>query len=521
MSALVYIIRKSFKNNIKGLLRKPAALIGYIVFASLFILPSIFAKPDQQSATIAVDMDIARSIFMAYTLFLFVISSMSSLNGASFFRMADVNLLFTAPIKAGYILIYGFVKQLATSFTIMLFIGLQYPNWKRTFGLIDGAGWVLMIAYMLLVIVTSLVGMVIYAYSSKNPKRQYWIKWVVYALLIFFIAPIVVKAIATGNILKSALEWFSSDYLKHIPIIGWFSEILMGVYTGINKEILVYIILNLLIALASFIRIYRMDTEFYENVIAGAELSELAFEAAKKGQAAHSKTNIMRKYRKVDAKFTLEGGMAIFQRQILERRKKGFWLLPTRTIIFTIGAVIAAVSTPVDGIELMLGILGVAAYLMLIMDMVAVWERDISYHYIYLIPETPFKKMLASTLAEVINMFIEGILIFGIVGMILKVDLAIVLSSMFAYASLGTVFIYSDLVVRRMFGKIHGGILRIFFRIFLLILIIIFAVTPAVIVAYMTGNYALGISISAAVNTVLILLFMWIGTGLFISPELP
>lgn len=519
MSALIYILRKSLKNNIKGLLKKPAVLITYIILACLFILPSIFAKSNQQSLAVAVDLDIAKSIFTAYSIFLFVISVLSSLNGASFFRMADVNLLFTAPIKAGYILIYGFVKQLATNIMIMLFIGLQYPNWKITFGLVDGAGWILMLAYMLLIIVTSLLGMVLYAYSSKNPKREYWIKRIIYVLLIFFIAPIVIKAIATGNLLTSAVEWLSSDYLKYIPIVGWFSEILMGVFKGINTEILIFIILKLLIALAAFIKIYSMDTEFYENVIAGAQLSEFALEAAKKGQTAH--TTIKRRYRKVDAKFTLEGSLAIFQRQILERRKKGFWLLPTRTIILTLGAATAAVSIPVDSVELLLGILGVAAYLMLILDMVAVWERDISYHYIYLIPAAPFKKMLASTLAEVINMFVEGILIFGIVGMILKVNLAIVVSSILAYSTLGTVFIYSDLVVRRMFGKIHGNILRIFFRIFLLIFIIIFAVTPAALVVVFTDNYALGISVSSAINAILVLLFMWIGTGLFRSPELP
>lgn len=141
--------------------------------------------------------------------------------------------------------------------------------------------------------------------------------------------------------------------------------------------------------------------------------------------------------------------------------------------------------------------------------------------YIYLIPAAPFKKMLASTLAEVINMFVEGILIFGIVGMILKVNLAIIVSSILAYSTLGTVFIYSDLVVRRMFGKIHGNILRIFFRIFLLIFIVIFAVTPAALVVVFTYNYALGISVSAAINVVLVFLFMLIGTGLFRSPELP
>ena len=158
---------------------------------------------------------------------------------------------------------------------------------------------------------------------------------------------------------------------------------------------------------------------------------------------------------------------------------------------------------------------------MLILSAATAWESDIAYHYIYLIPATPFKKMLASTLAGVIYTFIEGILIFGIIGVILRTALSLTLSAILAYTAIGTVFLYSDLVVRRMFGKIHANILRIFFRIFLLMVIIFIAVTPAVMISMATGNYALGLCTSAAVNVVLILLFMWIGTGLFKAPELP
>ena len=129
--------------------------------------------------------------------------------------------------------------------------------------------------------------------------------------------------------------------------------------------------------------------------------------------------------------------------------------------------------------------------------------------------------MLASTLTGVIYTLIEGILVFGIIGVILRAPLSLTLSAILAYTAIGTVFLYSDLVVRRMFGKIHANFLRIFFRIFLLFVIIAIAVTPAVIISLTTGNYALGLCTSAAVNIVLILLFMWIGTGLFVSPELP
>jgi hypothetical protein len=308
-----------------------------------------------------------------------------------------------------------------------------------------------------------------------------------------------------------------------IPLLGWFREILMGVFTGVTTEIWLYILFTLVITIAAFVRIYLMDTDYYENVLAGTELKEAMLQASRQGKAAQSNGQFkaIRRYRKVDAKFTLEGSLAIFQKQILEKRKKGVLLLPTRTIIMAVGAAIAALAIPVDGTELMLGILGVSAYLMLILSAATAWESDIAYHYIYLIPATPFKKMLASTLAGVIYTFIEGILIFGIIGVILRTALSLTLSAILAYTAIGTVFLYSDLVVRRMFGKIHANILRIFFRIFLLMVIIFIAVTPAVMISMATGNYALGLCTSAAVNVVLILLFMWIGTGLFKAPELP
>jgi hypothetical protein len=517
MNALVYILSRSFKNTLKGLIRKPAALIAYIIIAFFFIAPAIFGGSDHQPVTAGMSKDVVKSIITGYSVFLLVISLISSLNGASFFRMADVNLLFTAPLKAGYILVYGFIKQLGASIMVMLFLALQYPNWKRSFGFNDGAGWILIASYMLLITISSLVGMLLYAFVSKKPARISWTRKIIYVFVIAFIMPIVINTITTGDLLNSIVAWLSNDNLKFIPIIGWFREILMGVYVGFNREIVLYLFLILLISIVAFICLYQMDTGFYENVLFGTELKEKAFQASREGKKAQSST--LRKYRKVKANFTMEGSLAIFQKQILEKRKKGLLLLPTRTIIMVTGAIIAALSIPANSMELMLGILAVAAYLMLIMNMAAAWESDLSYHYIYLIPASAFKKMLSATLSDVINIFIEGVLIFGAVGLILRVGPPIVLSVIAAYIALGVVFIYSDLVVRRMFGKIHGNVLRIFFRVFLLMIIALFAVVPAVIIFIAADSYALALLVSALINIILALLFMWIGVGLFKSPE--
>ena len=240
MSALIYILNRSFKNIVKGLIRKPAALIAYIIIAGLILTSSIMAGLNQDGPRVTMSLDVARSIFMGYTVFLFLIALTSSLSGTSFFRMADVNMLFTAPLKAGYILIYGFVKQIATNFMVMLYLALQYPNWKRMFGLIHGAGWILMISYMLLLLLTSLLGMVLYAYISRKPQRSSTVKKLIFGTVIIFVMPIVINTYKSGDLLNSAVMWLSKDYLKFIPLIGWFREMFMGAFTGVSAELILY-----------------------------------------------------------------------------------------------------------------------------------------------------------------------------------------------------------------------------------------------------------------------------------------
>jgi hypothetical protein len=49
MSALVYILSRSFKNIIKGLIRKPAALIAYVIIAGFILLTVRFINFSRDS----------------------------------------------------------------------------------------------------------------------------------------------------------------------------------------------------------------------------------------------------------------------------------------------------------------------------------------------------------------------------------------------------------------------------------------------------------------------------------------
>jgi hypothetical protein len=517
MSALVYILKRTLANTIRGLIRKPGALIAYIIIGLLFLTSAIFSSFSDNSSKSLMNPNTVKAIITGYTAFLFFIAVSSSLSGSSFFRMADVNLLFTAPLKAGNILIYGFIKQLAVNFLVMAYLALQYPNWKVLFGFRDGVGWILAVSYVLIVMVTSLAGMLLYSFVSKKPGRRDKAKTAIYLSLAVFLLPIAVNTLKTGDLLQSTAEYFSNDSLRFIPLLGWFREMLLGAVNGFTTSVILALLLTLATTAITLILLYRMDTDFYEDVLAGTELKENALRSMREGKTAATVSN--RNYRKVKFRFTMEGSKAIFQKQLLEKRKTGIWFISARTLILLAGSLVAAFSVKAGSETILSGILVVASYMIMIFTMIGSWEGELSRHYIYLIPGSPFEKVIYATLPEVIKVLVEAAVVLGITGFILRAPLVVVLAGIAAYTGIGSVFTYSDLLVRRAFGKIHGRILRIFFRIFLMFVIIIVVAVPASVIIATTGNYGAGLFAAALLCMLMSLIFILTGIGLFKKPE--
>jgi hypothetical protein len=518
MSALLYILHRSLKNIIRELVRKPAALIAYLLIGCFFLAMFLINILIPQESVVSANMELAKAIMTVGIVFMFITSFNAALSGVSFFRMADVNLLFTAPLKAGNLLIYGFVKQLAVGCMLLLVLGMQYPQWKRTFGFADGGGWIFAVVIFLTVALSSVLSMVLYSFASRKIQRVAVARKVLYGLVFAFLLPIPVGFYRTGDVYQSIVGWLSNEQLRYIPIVGWFRILLFGVYTGVTAEVLLFGLLAILTLIAALFYLYRIDTEFYEHVLSGTERKEAMVKKVQEGKSGMPNSGLL--FRKVKGKFTLEGSMAIFQRQLLEIRKRGVWLISPRTVFLVLGAGIAAVLVPADGMDIVTGILVAFVYMMFILSSIGTWETDLASHYIYMIPEEPVKKMICSTLPEVLRILIEATLIFTVVGVLLRISFANLLGAVFAYVSIGAVFSYSDLVVRRLFGKIHGNMLRVFFRIVLIIGVLIIVAVPAVFASLSAESYLVGYVTVVFANTILIAVFMLIGVGLFQNPEL-
>ena len=100
MKPLLYILRKNIKNSIRELKKKPLALILYllVVIGIVSIIISSFFTPSNtfKRGTVEVFGAIASTV-IAVGVYYGIKQGITS--GGSFFRFADVNLFFTAPVS--------------------------------------------------------------------------------------------------------------------------------------------------------------------------------------------------------------------------------------------------------------------------------------------------------------------------------------------------------------------------------------------------------------------------------------
>ena len=178
--------------------------------------------------------------------------------------------------------------------------------------------------------------------------------------LVLFMLPYLTMALRSGDVLGSLVEYFSSEGVKYVPVIGWLREVLAGTIYGISTSVVLNFLYLLISTIVILIYIYKMDTGFYEDAQTGAEIREKVLSAAREGKTTTIYSQ-NRKYRKVDFEFTLEGGKAVFQRQILEQRKTGLGFVSIRTLIFLCIAVAVTFMVDIDG-DTLLAIFWAARY---------------------------------------------------------------------------------------------------------------------------------------------------------------
>jgi hypothetical protein len=223
-------------NNIKLILRNPlrlipyAAVIGYFFFLYWLRLSS----GDETSTPEIPELDtngvplpnfsfqnIIGGVTILALMFLFFQLYRATKKNVSFFKMADVNLLFTAPVKPENLLIYYMGRSILPSLggaILFTFYGLSQAADQLDLGFWNLLFTVLSVGFFFFLIQP--IRFLVYTLHTKYGILEY-IKIGVVVLAILLGGMILIPGLMAEKFWQGMFSWIASPWFDLFPIVGW------------------------------------------------------------------------------------------------------------------------------------------------------------------------------------------------------------------------------------------------------------------------------------------------------------
>ncbi|NLM10065.1 MAG: ABC transporter permease [Clostridiaceae bacterium] len=482
MSSLFYIIRKQFKNVFRGLAQKPLALIGYILIGIMlvgfvviaFIMPSGLVRSSSSEIFSA-----GITGFILISLYLGLRQGIEK--GSTYFRFADVNLVFTAPLKPSQVLLYGFIKRIGTSLFIVFFTVFQIPNIKNNFVLADYGVLAILTAVLFYSVLFPILGMVIYSFTSHSNEGRVLVKRILDVTAILFVLFFIITLTVKRSLVEAFVSYFNYEVFSYIPIAGQLSTIASAAVYGIDYKFYISIAVLVTIIGLSVAILYNIYLDYYEDVLSATGELESRLKAKRKGRDASLEK---RKIRKVEGGFSSYGARAIFEKHKLEYRKVSYFLFFDKSTLLVVLMGIGFKYLMAEGGSSIFFTLFFSAYMLFFLVIQGKWPMELEKPYIFLIPEPKGLKLLYTTFTENLKNLLDGTLLFIIAYFVYDTSIPVVLLCIISYTLYGAIYIYGDIVSRRLFGSIHSRVMLIFIK----LIISFFVVLPGIIIMFVIQN---------------------------------
>jgi len=455
MKAIGYLLITTIKNRILNLRKKPAFLILYVIMALSIVVVLIAnskmkteVKLDHTYADVRILYAIITGVGLLF-LYSFVSTGLST--GSTLFNMADVGLLFVAPISSRKILVYGLIKQMATTFLTAFFILYQVSTIRNTFGLDSSAILNIFLIYAIIIFFCQLLSIAVYIYSNGNSFRKKLVKGILYGVFVALAGVLYLQyAKNGGTILENVLNLMDFKPFHYLPVAGWAVMFISATIHGSYMFIIISLLLFLFSSIVIILLFTTGDADYYEDVLTSTEIYYTRLQDAKAGKRVSS----LKKVKVKEAQTGLRGGKGystIFYKHLLEmKRTSRFLFIDTFTIIASIGAGIACKYINTEYSVYI--VLGVLVYLQFFMTIFGRLSIELTKPYIYMIPEKSVKKVLAASMSTLLKPCLDAIIIFTVACIFSKTSPLLNLFLALAYASSGAIFISYTLLCQRILG---------------------------------------------------------------------
>ena len=460
MRALMYLTKRSLMNNLKKAVHKPSTLIA-LIFAIVYVIFIVFSLG---TLAVTIRMDSVRGLLIILTVWSIYATlgnfmAYSSRKGI-IFKPGHAHFVFTAPISPKLVLLNSAWMNylVSTILWIVLAIGgltvFQVAPWKVLLFFLIGCVMELALEVAIMVF--------LYTNDRLPEKLMKGIRIAIKVILIGFTLLIVLYFRKNGMSVESASAFIDWEVLQMIPVIGWqiavYRLILLGP-TLLNVICSCLYAVTVILAVAAVWRM-RCDGGYYEEAAKFADDYAELKKRQKNGEAVFSIGGRKRKFRQIKERINAKGAKAIFYRQLLEYKKEKFFIFSKVTLIAVVIAFFLCYTlrdTAEESGVAELFLLGVIAYMSIVMSgYLGKWENELKNPYLYLIPDTPMKKLWYATLMEHVKALVDGSIICIPVGIFWHVEPVYVVFCILIYAVLQADRLYTKVIAQCLVGEIFG-----------------------------------------------------------------
>ena len=515
MNAVVYVFVRQYINRVKRIFSKPLSAILTVLAVLCFLSGPIFSfivpykglVGDQGRELVIAGMQ----LFIGVTL---IASALSQQGGL--FKYAEANILFSAPFSKRTILLYSTFQTVPASILTAMFMSFYFP-----FVIGSAMTGLKLLATLLVMALMVFCIYILYYYiyiqDIAYPGLKNRLKKV--TLLGFAVIAVIFAATWENNgrdVEAAAVTFLTSSFYNAFPVFGWakwaIAALLNGQYfTGFIPALLLLAGFSYVLARVY----YSLDVEFYEKAqLDSIRLQQVVDNLKSSGYDARGIT--IKKVRQAKGDFK-PGARAIMSRQLLEMKKRGPMIALKELISGGIYIVI--------GLAMGLGfefVCGMVLFALIGSTSGDGWNSEFKRPYIYLIPETSFKKVIYTVIPDFIKTLFSVVIVMTAAAAAYKIEPLQAIFYILLMATYTLLFVAAGVFTYRILGRLSNAIVLLFLRMLLMMLSTIPGGILAVVLYFATGSAAIPVMITALVfaNIAVALLLLLMSRRLFEQSEL-
>ena len=472
MSALRYLTVTTFKNKLKELKKHPSKLIAYVLFVALMVILVVSGNQDTGAGWEPRPMEELGLIVLAFYGMIFVVNVFKGFfSGATFFTMADVNFLFSAPIRPKRILFYGLIHQVGMTLYVGFFIFFEYGILHNTYGVNLPQLFLLFFGYGITYFCAEITAMVIYIFVNGNPARKRALHLCLYAFVGLLVVAVAIPFVKNGftNVLESLAQGAASPLVSYYPVLGWAKSFAYIALTGNTGMIFVFLGLMLAYIAGTVLLITKLQSDYYEDVLQATETTYAQQQAAREGKIPENSLSLTGRIKRGSTGIKKGQGAGVFYyKHILENRRTGMFFFDRMSLLFLlIGGGMAFFMKDLG----IIGIFSMFTYFQLFTSATGRWLRELGMHYVYLIPERPFSKLVRLCAENICKVAVDAVVTMLIIGVIIGASPIEIAAAVLARFGFGMVFMSGNILSQRLFGSIVSkGLLMFLYFLFMILI---------------------------------------------------